>query len=106
MHEEMHFQEELKQKGRKKSDDDDLNLLLIVTAGAAATSLNSRNGGPRALKNFRDKLRWTNGITTGTSRNSHLRISTGCFQYILNIISLDIEKSPANLNMFAITSNR
>ena len=41
IHEEMKFEEELKEKSRKKSDDDHLNLSLFVTAGAAIASLNS-----------------------------------------------------------------
>ena len=50
MHEEMKFEEELKEKRRKKAgnDDDNDDDLLIVT-GAAVTSLNSRNGGPKKV---------------------------------------------------------
>lgn len=46
MHEEMKFEEELKEKRRKKAynDDDDNDNLLIVTGAA---SLNSRNGSPK-----------------------------------------------------------
>ena len=76
-----------------KSDyDDDLNVLVIVTAGAAVPSLNSWNGGLRAPRKFKDKLRWTNKYNNWDKQEfkSHLIISTGCFQYILNIMTPNI----------------
>lgn len=51
MHEEMKFEEELKEKRRKKADndDDDNDDDLLIVTGAAITSLNSRNGGPKKV---------------------------------------------------------
>ena len=51
MHEEMKFEEELKEKRRKKADndDDDNDDDLLMVTGAAGTSLNSRNGGTKKV---------------------------------------------------------
>ena len=52
MHEEMKFEEELKEKRRKKADnddDDDNDDDLLMVTGAAVTSLNSRNGGTKKV---------------------------------------------------------
>lgn len=93
MHEKMKLEEELREKCIRKSnaDDVDTNLLLII---AAIVSFNSQNGAPRAPKK-RLKLRVANGCNSWDEQEfkSHLGLSTGSFQYTLNIVTPDIEKT-------------